>query len=518
MMPAYLRISAAIFACVAALTSGVAAGDDGSGPANPRRHTVTLEQVLEVTVQRSPGMLRRALLQGAADADATAANTTADTRVDGSFDVGASRSKVVQPANVPVLPSATDGLATTLRLTRELPWGTVVEVDGSFAVRRESYDADSRLTTYRATTRAGLMQPLLRGFGSYGATAERTRAAAHRDTVRSEQDLAGVETVHEVVVAYWELVYAVDTTKILRQALVLASEQREATVARVRAGQLPAQAIDEVDVAVTLREEALLVAQQDTSRRSMTLRRVVGLEVGPDSVDLVPLDVASTAVTAEPEVEVEIARALDGNPKIQVLRAQGRESAVDLEVARDRFLPRLDVSISAQIEGDDEASGLKAFSDIGQADRYDVKAGLVFSLPLGRTADSGRVQGAQHRVRLAKLEGAELRAEITQRAIEAVQALWLSRKRIEVLEKSEDFALRALRGERARFLAGQLSNFEVLRRQDQLVELRLRRARAQVDRMIAATNLDVVTGRLLASHGIALSTDQESRMRVRSQP
>ena len=58
--------------------------------------------------------------------------------------------------------------------------------------------------------------------------------------------------------------------------------------------------------------------------------------------------------------------------------------------------------------------------------------------------------------------------------------------------------------EHARFDVGRTTNFEVLRRQDELAQAQLRQARAKADYRIAVASLQSLTGALLARHGVEL--------------
>ena len=61
-----------------------------------------------------------------------------------------------------------------------------------------------------------------------------------------------------------------------------------------------------------------------------------------------------------------------------------------------------------------------------------------------------------------------------------------------------------LEGEEARFQASRSTNFDVLRRQQALTEVRVRLLRARADGAQAAAALDAVTDDILARHGLAI--------------
>jgi outer membrane protein TolC len=72
------------------------------------------------------------------------------------------------------------------------------------------------------------------------------------------------------------------------------------------------------------------------------------------------------------------------------------------------------------------------------------------------------------------------------------------------LEPSARAAALDLEAEQARFDVGRASNFDVLRRQDQLAAVQLLLLRARLDELAALAELDALTGEILARNGVVL--------------
>jgi outer membrane protein TolC len=136
----------------------------------------------------------------------------------------------------------------------------------------------------------------------------------------------------------------------------------------------------------------------------------------------------------------------------------------------------------------------------------DARAALVFSMPLGGGAARGARDAARGELLAARIREADVSAQLTVAVVRAVDDLRLARKRSEVLARSTGLAETNLATENRRFEAGGTTSFEVLKRQAELAQARLRRARAQIDRLEATARLDALTGEILARHGIALVT------------
>ena len=98
-----------------------------------------------------------------------------------------------------------------------------------------------------------------------------------------------------------------------------------------------------------------------------------------------------------------------------------------------------------------------------------------------------------------------LRARAPASAVAAASAaLEATRRRVGVLEHAEQVAQLDLESEQARFQASRSTNFDVLRRQQALTDVRERLLRARIDNAEAAAILDAIDDDILPRHGLAL--------------
>src|SRR5262249_7535962 len=107
-------------------------------------------------------------------------------------------------------------------------------------------------------------------------------------------------------------------------------------------------------------------------------------------------------------------------------------------------------------------------------------------------------------LRKARLGERDIAAQVSAAVLRAVAAAEVARRRVEVLARSTDAATLDLAAERARFEVGRSTNFDVLRRQDELASAQLSQARAKVDQLTAIAQLEALTGEILARHGVRL--------------
>lgn len=345
-------------------------------------------------------------------------------------------------------------------------------------------------------------QPLLRGFGEQTARSTRRRARAARSVQELEREGAAATVVRDVVHAYWELAYAVQDLEIRRASLALAKEQLRITQAGIDVGKLaPTEALA-VEQAIAVREEEVLLSEQNVSERSLDLRRLVGLEIGPGEIDLLATDRLEVA-GGVPDVDEALAKAMEQNPQLKVVRAQGEAAEIEVEVTENGLLPQLDFQASAGPTGSDADLG-DAFGQMFSGS-YALTAGVVFSMPLGNRGAEGAHAASQGRLRRVRVGEEDLKAQIAVQVVRAVNLVKSAQKRLEVLAKATQLAKQNIDVERARWEVGRATNFDVLKRQDELAQSELREARARADYLKALAVLESLTGELLPRYGIELA-------------
>lgn len=480
-----------------------------AGPPRPLR----LREALDLAAQRNPSLL----ISAVDTAIATAQIEQARGAEDFVLDLGASGQLARRDAvpGQPVQQTGSDGISWRSGVSRLLPIGgrLGLRFDGDYSRTTFAVNLmeDGALQRSEATVMApalslNLTQPLLRGVGVAVTRAPLRRAAAALDVVTLQRQAVAAAVVRDVVQGYWELACAAAELEIRRAALDLARGQLRVVQAQIAVGKAPAAAHAEVDAAITLREDEALQAERALLERSLELRRLLGLPVGPDEIALAAADPPPPiegAGAAEGDLAQSQAQARARNPQLLQARALGRAATIEVEVTGNGLLPQLDLALSGGLTG--YAGGAaQAFQQLASFRSYTVQAGLSFSLPLGQHAARGARDAARGALRRARLTEADIAAQVDAAVARAVMQARAAQARIAVLARSADLAQQNLEGERARYQVGRATSFDVLRRQEELALARLRRARAHADLLGARAALQALTGSILAEHGLAL--------------
>jgi len=347
---------------------------------------------------------------------------------------------------------------------------------------------------------ARLDQPLLRGAWETVTRADQTRAKVARDAAVLQRGAIARTTIRDLVAAYWEVAYAAADLEIRRSSVDLANERRRLTEASVKGGATAPTELNAVDQVIAQREEEVVAAELAVLQRSLELRQLAGLEIGPGDVEIA----ATSVLEVEPrpiDLDQVVAASFEQSPEIAVLRTRERGAKLEVAVTDNGLLPRLDLSLfGGPLGRDNKFSGsverMSKFKD------YQVGAEVAFEFPLGNNAAQGASHRAHAEAQRVMVDMRDVQLQIASAAVQAVALERSAEKRLELSRRAIELSEKNIKAEVGRFELGKSTNFDVLLRQDELKQARLRYARAVADYLRARAALGSLTGELLPEYGI----------------
>jgi outer membrane protein len=454
-----------------------------------------LSEVLAVTARQEPSLLRATIDVRIAEAAVleTAGIDDWVLQVSGGW-----RTQRVF-AGVNALQNSFDLAAD---LSRSLSTGGILTLHADTGVANNPFGGDDSDFNYSHTVTAALTQPLWSGFGKKYARSAQARAAIARSAAELDLQQTAVTAVRQVIAAYWELAYAWRDLEIRRASLALGQEQLRNTQARIAAGAVaPTEALA-VEQSIASREEAILLAHDSITERSLALRDLAGLEIGPGEVALwadAPLDISPQQL----DINALLAQALAESPSLQALKVRRRDLELAVDLAEDETDPELDLSLLVGPSGSGTSAG-EALEGLVKLREPTVNARLTLRHEFGQRTARGRLDAARARLEQFAIDIGLAETAIKRELILTVQQAETAQQRIVLTERVIELAKRNIEAERARFELGRATNFDVLQRQDELEQAQLRRARAVYDYLQALTAIDAITGNLLTRYGIEL--------------
>jgi outer membrane protein TolC len=473
----------------------------------PKR-ALSLDRVLEVAVRQSPQLVRATIDVRIARGSALAADGVGDVVLSSSLEYRTTRNPPVLFQPVQLIRSDTLRLVT--RVGVPLPTGGEIafEIDG----QRENSNyllldpnplvgsTPFSAIQYSAAPTLELRHPLLRNAGPSVARAERNRAHLSADRAELEQQANAVELVRKVVDGYWAVVLASETLKIRNQGVELARAQLKSAQAAIRVGAVPESTARAVGHRLALREQAVLKAEVELSERSLDLRRLVGLELGPGEIELVPADALSAEIR-QFELDATLKEVLDRHPLLAAAEAGRKAAQIGEDQASDLLLPRLDLTARTGPRGVG-AQASDVAQQIGTFDNVEVGVKLDFSYEIPLRNARGSRERSHQEVRKARLQLEEVRRDLIVETVQAVNRVRTAAKQVEVGQRAVELAKANLADEQARFRAGRANIFDVLNRQDELVEARAGLAAAMAEQRRAVSHVESLNGSILERYGI----------------
>jgi outer membrane protein TolC len=485
-------------------------------------HRLTLDEAIDLALQRNEGLLIERESLGAAKAAVSGAKGAYDPflELDGAWSrstepVNSSFSGTSPAQIAPEFESAEAGLA----IRQLLPTGGALSLRARGA--RETTDESLALLSPAYGTRVGLelRQPLLRDRSTDAARLSVRVAKAGREGATASLRRAITETVAEVERAYWTLVAARRAVDVREEAVQLAEEQLDETQARVETGSAPRTELAQPRAELARRRGELLASSEALARAENALKFLI-LDGAGDALwsqRFAPVEDATLEIVPV-NVGASLDRALAARPELSIADAVVRRRRAETAFARDGIWPSLDAVVSYDrfgLAGSRNPGGPggtlppeldgdfgKSIDRLGKGDFDAARVALVLGLPIGNRTARGNAAVARHVERQAEADLARVRKIIRAQVLDAAAAVETAGQRIEAAQAGREAAEVQLSAERDRYTTGLSTNFLVLTRQNDLSRARLDEISALTDYRMARTEMARATGSLIEERGI----------------
>jgi outer membrane protein len=493
-------------AALAAVITGVMA-NAGEVSAQPGQgQVVRLAEVIAAAVRQSPELARAKLDLATAEAQLQRAQGITDDHVGGQAQVNVSRGGKQDPfgntETEHVEASVTHPLSTGGTIGVTVAGDRLVEtVAQPVAGKGLVFGAPTQ--RYTATPTVVLIQPLLRGAGRAPFEAPIRQAEHQRDAAALAEEARARDLVVSLAQAYWQVAFAWRQLEVRKASLELAQKQLAYTEGAIRAEKVAQSEALAVQQVIAVRKQDVIAGEQELYERSISLRQLAGLEIAPDALDLktdaLPLQIESAAL----DLPTMVRAAFDHSAELASLEAARHAAEVGVAAADNAAKSKLDLSLSAGPLGVDSKPG-KALSNLFSSPGYVLLGSLIFDHAIEQNAEHGGQAAARAALHTAEVAERDARAKLALRATRAVQRAQAALASIALADEAIQLAGQNITAEQKRFELGKSTNFEVLRRQDELEQARLRQASSVNDYLAARADLDGLNGAILARFGIVM--------------
>lgn len=351
------------------------------------------------------------------------------------------------------------------------------------------YD-EKLLTNSGGEVRAGVEVPLLRG----GAIDERRARLATAGLGLNVANLTlasqKLDVRRQATQKYFEWVAAGDKLKIAQSLLTLAKTRDDAMLLRVRKGD--AAAVDQVDnERSVLQREAALVSAERAFRKvglelSLFYRDQTGEPIIASTEQLPGSGMESFVGTQASSTGAALtltAQVVDQHPDLKRFEVQTQQNDVDVRLARNSILPKVDLDLGASKDMGD-GSDKKA--------RQEYKVAVKMELPLFQRTPRGRLAGALATGQKLRIQQDFAKDRLRTALTDSQQSLAAARDRLGLLQKEVELAAKVEKAELLRWTHGDSNLLMVNLREQATADARSRLVDAQLDYQRALADIQAI--------------------------
>jgi HAE1 family hydrophobic/amphiphilic exporter-1 len=494
------------------------------GVANAPAQMLTLEEVIERSLQQNPDVTIARLQVDASRQDVIAA--------EGAFDPRLTPSLLYQNAKNPTVSSIGGGAAGSVsqqqfngsaQITGRTPWlGNRFTVDFT----------GSRITTNNQNVRVNpqfpasfglsFTQPLWRNLGIDADRRSILLSKRAVDLTNAQLTQVVMDQLSLVEQAYWELAFAVSNVDVQADALAQARAQVSSNERQVQAGTLATIDVIEAQTQVSTFEQNLASAQENLTEAENRLKTLMLSDRDAPIWDqaLIPSMLEDRTAPAMP-LDEAVRLGLMNRPELSELDAQTAQNDIDQRFFANQRKPQIDLTGSYTLAGlagtfisrPGTVLPLPAFFEGGFpaslsnlcARRFPTAfVQLQVDLPLRNRTAAGNAARTDIEARMLQQQRKQLEQTVEVEVRNALQRVRSAEQRLASAGSAQRNAREQYESERRRFDAGLSTVFLVVQRQSALVAAQGRELRARADFNEAIAAFDRATGTTLMRHGVTI--------------
>ena len=394
-------------------------------------------------------------------------------------------------------------------------------------------------------------QPLRRGLKIDNSRRQIEIARKNLSLTDAQFRQRAIDTITNVQRAYWDLVFALRSLQVQRDAVSVARTQLEHNKRLVNEGQLAPIDVVAAEAQISTYEQAVFGALEEVSRAENSLKNMIAENQKADiwNASIVPTDPVELNVPAV-SLPDALKAAMENRPELQQSNVLREINQIDQRYYKDQTKPAIDLvgsygvsglagSVSSNVVNPftqssvqvrqrvDELSAIAGLEPLpvippqtfspdllggyGQslqnllANRYGTaRVGVQISLPLrNRTAEAQLGRSLVEGERLGT-QREQLEQTIQVDVRNALQAVRSSEARLRAAAATRQANEQQFASEQRKLDAGQSTTFLVLQRQTDLTEAQSLELKAQTDLNKAIADLQRATGNSLSVNSIVV--------------
>ncbi len=341
-----------------------------------------------------------------------------------------------------------------------------------------------------------LTQPLLKDFGVKTQMSRVNLAVSDKKLADLDWHRQLREVIAETAKIYYDLIFAQEDEAIKKRSIALAQQLLKGNEKRVEEGVASRIEVRQAEVAVSVREEALISSQHFYREQQNRLVRLLFRDF--DLLNPPRLSPTGHLANAAPSIDKAalLATSMENRVEYKANLQQIEKQDIQIHYYKNQKLPRMDLvgTFGGNGLGDDYGSG---FDDAVSLDGLQWSVGVVVSVPLGAKSEKAQLEARKLEKQQLVLNLKQIELDIAVQLDTAISRLQTTSQRLETARRSAELAREALSEEEQRLTEGVTNSFQILAAQEDLATAQTRELAAQADLNKATIDLWLASGTLL---------------------
>ena len=355
-----------------------------------------------------------------------------------------------------------------------------------------------------------LTQPLLKGFGTKVNKVRIKQAGNLRQAADAQLKGTAMQTVADVVKAYWDLVGAIERVRVSEESLANAERLLHINETRREIGTAADIDVLQAKTGVATRQSELIATRSAVGAAEDALKKLLDIRDGDffSNARIVPTDRPhlSPEKTVDPAkweetLQVSVERALNNRPELLAANVEIENAALEVMRTRNEMLPQVDV-MGTYGQGGRNHKPRQVFYGMRQGEIDAMSFGLQGSVPIGNRAARGQFQRAEITRKQAEQRYENVRQSLMAAVHFAVRNVFTNQTLVESTRQAREFQEVNVTAEEKRLRLGVTTSYQVLLVQQDLTAAQTREVQATVDYEKALVDLQLAEGVLFENMGI----------------
>ncbi|MBN2723237.1 MAG: TolC family protein [Deltaproteobacteria bacterium] len=352
-------------------------------------------------------------------------------------------------------------------------------------------------TTKKGSLLFSISHPLLAGMGTEINQAQIKKVEKNVEIEELNFQIAAENLVRDVAVAWMDLDLAWKQLRVHQSSLKSMKVQLENTKILIEAGMGKKSDLLAVQSALAQKKLDYTMAENVIVKASLKLADLMGVKIAGGFKPYKPVSVFALEVNVSNLVKKSIKR----SKGLLVLKKQLENNNLDMKVARNSLLPRVDFNITAgpSIESERFVDTVK---NLYKFNGYMVGAGISVSGVFERRSAKGNVDRVRASSELIKIKKDKVENQLAMSAVLSETDYKSAGKMILAAELAVKAAAIHLENEILLFKSGKSTNHSILLRMTELDVAKLSLERARHDQNVAMQQIMALSGEILPKYGI----------------